>query len=167
MKNSTCSKCGASIKNVVTIGNKPFGTTCAEMVLGVRLPQGFFGSYEELQKRQEAEKIRREKIAKENEKESIISNQLTNENWNVLRDFSKALRNARNNYNDWQIQFVYSVANQKFGGTVSFSTCSKYETMQEALENWNDDVNGSFPYLNRIVELSPKQQEIFDKILNK
>jgi hypothetical protein len=43
---TNCTNCGQTIKNIVTISGKPYGTTCAEYKLGISLPIGFSGDYD-------------------------------------------------------------------------------------------------------------------------
>jgi hypothetical protein len=150
-----CSNCGQLIKNIVTISGKPYGTKCAEKILGVNLPHSFSGSWEKHLKEQEERKN-----LFEQEKE------ITRKNWGLLQDFSKALKNANNRFNNWERGFIHSISNQVFGGTVNFEGCHNFEKMEDAVCNWKD-YQGSFPYLNKEPhELTPKQKSIFERILN-
>lgn len=156
----TCSRCGSGIKNIITIKGKIYGTTCAEVVLDKRLPRDFsYGDYDKYLS------DKADKVKEWNEENERIEN-ITDTNWHILQDVSRALRNARRNSNEWQIKFVYSIARTFFGGSISFYGCDKYATMDEAIENWNQDIMGSFPYIRRVNKLSERQEEIFNKILN-
>ena len=167
MNYSICYRCGQAIKNVIIIDGKNYGTTCAEKILDRSLPKNFSGDYSLLLEREAVEQNNKEKLTNEWKEKNKLADEITAEYWPLLQDFSQALSNAKNRFNDWEINFVYSVARQIFGGSVSFEGCHKYTSMEDAQKDWNSEYMGSFPYLYyKTKDMSAAQKRIFDRILN-
>jgi hypothetical protein len=155
---AVCCKCGSSLKYPVTIGNKVYGTSCASKFLGINdIPTNFSGDYD-------LYKSEKEISDQKQVEEFNTKKEFTSKNWSMLQKMSKALSKARSN--DWETNFICSVSDQMFGGTVNFTGTQKFETMEDAEKGWGDH-RGSFPYIDRIFPISDKQLSIIDRIINK
>ncbi len=162
--NCQCTKCGTSIKNVIIINGKPYGTECASAILGIKqLPTWFKGGDWDKAKLEQDALDEKNRIAFQEAK--II----TSKNWNDFIRLSKASVKARNRDNDWEINFINSLSEQAGFYTLTVGGC-KFETMEEAEKGWFDGL-GSFPYLYSEIKgidgLSQKQIELLEKIENK
>lgn len=157
--NSTCTNCSASIKNVVIIQGKPYGTTCAEKILGKSLPKNFSGDYDKYEKEQ---KIKHEESVSEFNK---VKGR-TRKYWNQIVRLNSALISCSN---DWERNFVSSIAGQ--AGLPLIYTPAEYikETMDQTYteENWPASA-GSYHYIYRepkgLDNLSVRQLEILERI---
>ena len=156
---TTCSKCGSLIKNIVTINGKIYGTSCAEVVLGVKLPKNFNGDGS-------AFKMKKEISLKQFSSDFEKTIEATKKGWNVNVYFTNAYRKATN---DWERSFVRSCSD-RVGSTIL--TFLKGDLgFENSKENWGIEM-GSFPYrdydLNeKLCLLSDKQMSILDKIITK
>lgn len=155
---TNCTNCSAHIKNVVTIGGKPYGTTCAEAIIGNKLPLNFSGDADAyIAKKQVNDAKQRADF-----KQSLA---VTKKGWNVNVMLTNAFKNAKN---DWQRSFVASCAEQC--AAVLLSTYLDGLTFDECRKAWRSGM-GDFPLrdydLNdRFARLSDKQRTIIDKIYN-
>lgn len=121
---ATCNKCGQTIKNVITIDGKTYGTTCAERVLGVKLPFGFTGDYnvhlnkiEEIQaKCTELKKIEAIYWA---EMDSIYSR-------------IKVVISRSYDLSEWELNFCRSLKNriESMNGELTPNQFSRFETIE-------------------------------------
>lgn len=157
--NGTCVKCGAAIKNIVAIGGKTYGTSCAETVLGVRLPKDFAGDGAKFK----AEKQLSDADNIERFRQTI---EITAKGWNVNEEMTATYRKAQS---EWERDFVRSCAAQitatlllELGNDTAFDAAKR---------EWKDYM-GSFPYrkydLNDTLKsLSEKQLSILNKIATK
>lgn len=159
-----CTQCQATIKNIVIIDGKPYGTTCAEHILGTRLPEGFKGDYNSYKReRQEAH----EKSVAEFEKRKEI----TRKHWGDMIILNRAMWNARDKFNDWEANFVHSIARQCNLEVLYLNPDYMKETMDETYEdeNWNVATGGStktyfYHEPKWLDDLSDKQKDILDRI---
>jgi hypothetical protein len=156
---STCSTCGQVINEVIFISGKPYGTTCAERVLGIKnLPSWFKGgNWDEA-------KIKHEKSQEEMNMVFDLAKKNTSEFWGEWLKISKVYHEARKNGNEWVASFAYSVCGQL--GYYSVLPTVEFKTMEEASENWKPYL-GTFPILHKkpksITSLSHKQLSIISK----
>ncbi len=162
--NCQCTKCGTSIKNVIIIDGKPYGTECATTVLGIKqLPSWFKGGDWNKAKSEQETKESQNKI--DFEQRRII----TSKNWADFIRLSKASLVARKRDNDFEINFIDSIKSQAGFFTLT-SEGYKFDTMEEAEKGWKEYM-GSFPYLGAEIKgisgLSEKQIDILEKIENK
>lgn len=157
-----CTTCGQVIKEVVIIGGKPYGTTCAERIIGIdRFPSWFTGGdWDTAKKRHEVNmQLNRDIHSKTVE--------LTKKYWGEYYIICKAHNMAIDKGNQWAIGFINSIAD--WLGYQCFPFVDKFETFEKAFQNWNDNYMGSFPYLTSepksISCLSDKQRNILNKYL--
>lgn len=158
---AVCSRCGTSIKNVITINGKPYGTECATKIIGIDdLPFWFKGGDwdRSLAKRVASEEQRKSEF------EFIKGN--TNKHWADFLRLSKAYRKACSKQNEWQINFIASLCRQCNFPAPMIEGC-RFNTFDEALIGWDDSYMGSFPWIKKestgIGGLSVKQQELLHK----
>ena len=154
--NGTCVKCGASIKNIVDINGKSYGTSCAETVLGVRLPKKFSGDGAKF-------KAEKELTDAKNIKSFSEMIETTSKGWNINVYFTETYRKAKN---DWERGFIQSCADQS---AATILTYIKNRSFDDAKRDWDDSYMGSFPFRNYDLNdtfnnLSEKQVSILDKI---
>ena len=155
--NTTCTKCGQLITEIVTIGGLPYGTTCAQRVLGIKdYPHWFNGGDWDKAKKDY------DKISEENSKQFAEARAITSEFWEEWHMLSEIKREAYRNYNDWLYNFMDSVINQ----------LGYRHTLYNMPKNFEEASNDPYlkyyiPYMNhrpkRISELSPKQLDIINK----
>ena len=149
-----CSNCGRHIKNIVTINGKPYGTECAQYILGQKLPKGFTGNYDDYKVEMDAQVL-----------SALESKRRVAENWNEIWALNRILLDMRYQGNDWAVQFINSVIKQ-LGYHDGFSGAKRHRTYDEAVENWGQ-ADGSFPHLykdpRKIESLSPKQVDLLYK----
>ncbi len=158
---NTCTTCGQLINEVVTIAGLPYGTTCAERILGIeRLPSWFKGGDWD-----KAQKDRNQTLASNieslNEQKAI-----TSQSWEEWVALSIAYKKEYAKCNQWASNFLISVIHQL--GYFTYIVNTNWSTMEEAEINWMP-CDGSFPYLNKqprkIDSLSEKQQSIISKFI--
>jgi hypothetical protein len=165
MENYTCcTKCGTTIKNIILIGGKPYGTECAETVLGIKqLPSWFKGGDWDKAKAEQEKKTETLKVDFQNRRE------ITRKNWADFIRLSKAQLSARRRNNDWEANFISSLKGQCGFYTLTVEGC-KFETMEDAEKHWNSAF-GTFPYLSKEIKgisaLSEKQINLLEKIESK
>jgi hypothetical protein len=152
-----CSKCGASIKNIVDINGKSYGTSCAETVLGIRLPKNYSGDGVGFKKKLIS-------TQEENVKRFKETIEMTIKGWNINIYFTRAYRAARN---DWERSFVGSCASQT--AATLLINLDNGLSFDDAKRDWNHNYMGSFPYrdydLNDTFNsLSEKQLSILNRI---
>ena len=155
--NGICSKCGAVIKNIVDINGKSYGTSCAETVLGVRLPKNFSGNGLKFKEDKEVLKAK-------NKKRFERTIKLTLKGWNINVYFTNAYKKAKN---EWERNFIYSCANQAAATILMY--LDNGLSFDDAKRDWNHNDMGSFPYrdydLNDTFNsLSEKQLSILNRI---
>ncbi len=159
--NCQCTKCGTSIKNVIIINGKPYGTECATTVLGIKqLPSWFKGG--DWDKAKIEQDANQNKIRADFEQRKII----TSKHWNDFIRLSKASLKARREDNEWAVNFIDSIKGQAGFYTLTVEGCV-FDTMESAEIGWKDYM-GTFPYLQNEIKglsgLSQKQIEILEKI---
>lgn len=158
---NTCTTCGQLINEVVTIAGLPYGTTCAEKILGVeRLPSWFKGGdWDKAQ--QDHKQTLANNIESLNDQKSI-----TSQAWEEWMALSIAYKREYANGNQWASDFLISVIHQL--GYFTYIANTKWVTMEDAEINWAA-CDGSFPYLNKqprkIDSLSEKQRSIISKFI--
>lgn len=164
MENCQCYKCGTSIKNVITINGKHYGTECATGILGIKqLPNWFKGG--------DWDKAKLEKDAFDNKNRQKFEERrlITAKNWGDFIRLSKASLSARRRSNDFEINFIDSIRSQSGFYTLTIEGCV-FDTMEDAEKGWKSYM-GSFPYLeqeiNGISGLSERQIELLEKIERK
>ena len=146
------------------INGKPYGTTCAESELGVRLPKNFSGDYNKYAEKQAA-----------NHKAQVADferrKEITREFWDDMILLNKAMINARRKSGDWESNFVSSVASQSGLRVLYIPEENMKPTMDEtyAEENWNQATGGSTrTYYESepkgLSSLSERQLEILNRI---
>lgn len=154
--NGTCTKCGASIKYIVTIGGVSYGTKCAETILGHGLPKNYSGSIEDYQawkkKQKEIDERRNaEMVAKHKElqkKRKKWFKKYTDDVKKLHLAFCRAS-------NDWECDFVCSIANQ-----IDLPVLG-------SMREWEMKYFQYQQYEPRgLAALSEKQMAIFNRILN-
>lgn len=162
---STCKKCGASIKNIVEIDGNIYGTSCAETVLGVKLPSNFRGDGIKFKDNLEKQKEILEKKGLESQTKFKKDIDYTIKGWNINIYFTNAYKKATSN---WEREFILSCASQV---TAHILTYLKKDglSFDDAKREWNTDYMGSFPYrhydLNDTFKnLSEKQLSILNRI---
>jgi hypothetical protein len=160
---ATCTNCQAHIKNIVMIDGKTYGTTCAEGILGTRLPKGFSGDYNAYAKK---ESVKHEsQVAEFN-----MRKELTRKYWNDVIKVSKAMLNARRNGNSWEENFVSSIVDQSELFILYIPKKNMLDTMDETYEesNWKPAGGGTRHYFYNepkgLDSLSERQIEILDRI---
>jgi hypothetical protein len=157
--NTTCTKCGQLINEIVTIGGLPYGTTCAQRVLGIKdFPQWFSGGDWDKEKKDY------DTMIADNHNKFLEARAITSEFWSEWHTLSVIKQEAYKNHNDWLYEFMGSVITQL--GYHS-SLCNMPSTLEEAE---NDTYHSKYiAYLynrpKRISELSPKQLSIINKYL--
>lgn len=154
---STCSKCGSSIKNIVDINGRIYGTSCAETVLGVRLPKNFTGDGMKFKEDKEALKAKNKERFEETLKTTL-------KGWNINIYFTNAYRSAKN---EWERNFVASCASQTTATILRY--LDNGLSFDDAKRDWDNAYMGSFPYrdfdLNdTFSNLSEKQLSILNRI---
>ena len=154
---NTCLKCGASIKNIVDINGKSYGTSCAETVLGVRLPKDFSG---------DGAKFKAEKELSDfnNVKKFRKTIEITSKGWGINVYFTNTYRKAKN---DWERSFIQSCADQSAATILMY--LKNNLSFDDVKRDWDDNYMGSFPFRNYDLNdtfnnLSEKQVSILDKI---
>ena len=153
---TNCTKCGAHIKNIIIIDNKPYGTECATTVLGIRkLPHWFKGGNWNKAKESYDTLVVDQKLAL---KRQMV---MMDEYWGEWVLISRIYQRAHSCGNDWLVNFSKSILDQLgYGNSLNEF---HYNSATEAYNNWKP-YNGSFPFLyhrpKHIDELSPKQQEL-------
>jgi hypothetical protein len=163
-----CTTCSQEIANVIIIEGKPYGTTCAEAIIGGKLPHWFKGGNWDTAKNQK-DKDHLRQVA---EYSSLV--ELARKAWGDFYRLSMALRKARNRGNDWEQSFIQNIATQC--GYMNLF-CNNYYTPDydesEAIHNKKTS-NGSWDYYligkhnpKGIAALSSKQLDILEKIENK
>lgn len=159
MNTNTCDRCGQVITDIVMINAKPYGTTCAQAVLGIKEFPFWFkgGDWDRAVKDHEATK-------KHNAKQFEEARDITSEFWSEWHALSIIKQDAYNNHNYWLFNFIDSVMLQ-LGYTRSISNMPN--TLEEAE---NDPYYKSYiAYLykrpKRIIELSPKQLAIVNRYI--
>ena len=159
---TTCTKCGAHITNIILIDGLPYGSDCAETVLGIKqLPSWFKGGD------WDKAKAENDKFQLERAEQFKLVREYTRKHWNDFMRLSIALKKARSYDNVWEINFISSLSEQ--AGFNNLTSATEYSTMDEAEKNWKF-YNGSFPYLYNDIKglsaLSDKQINIFERIEN-
>jgi len=153
----TCFKCGASIKNIVEIDSKMYGTSCAETILGIKLPKNFKGDAEKYKSDQE---IKRADNKRRFEKTILI----TKEGWNINEYFTSLYKKASSR---WEKDFVRSCSEQCSATILEYIKGDR--SFDKSLSEWNEDYMGSFPYRDYDIniefsKLSEKQRAILNKM---
>jgi|688.fasta_scaffold478376_1 hypothetical protein len=160
---TTCIKCGQSINEVILINGLPYGTTCAENILGIKQFPSWFkgGDWDEAQKQQNESQLKNaiEKDRVEN---------ITRGCWSEWVALSKISHKSYSMGNNFMIDFTESIINRLgYWGSISSSLC-KYNTMDEAKINHKEWM-GTFPQMYRVPmtidSLSDKQLNILNKYL--
>jgi hypothetical protein len=163
-----CTTCSQEIANVVMIKGKPYGTTCAENLIGEKLPSWFTsGDWDAAKKQKDEDHLRQ--VA---EYSALV--ELARKAWGDFYRLSMALRKARNRGNDWEQSFIQSITTQC--GYMNL-ICENYYTPDydesEAIHNLRTS-GGSWNYYligkhdpKGIAALSSKQLEILERIENK
>jgi len=157
----TCTTCGQDINEVVIIGGKPYGTTCALKQLGIsRFPHGFTtGDWDKV-------KAEIDTVVQNNKNIHITSRKITSEYWKEWTILSKAYSHARIQQNDWAVDFLSGIIDRLGYYTILAQT--NFDTMEDAERGWNAS-SGTFPYLysepKRIENLSQKQRTIIYKFI--
>ena len=165
-----CNRCQQVISEIIFIDGKPYGSTCAARLLGERgetLPRWFKrGDYNK--HKETVEKMQAEIRARY---------ELTAEDWDAVVTLCKAARSARNRNNEWEVNFVYSIASQLgYGGHLyHHDWFFDFTDFNDAKDNWGTgdpyDTRGSFPIFSKWVKsldsMSPKQRSLFDRISSK
>ena len=147
------------------IDGKPYGTTCAEAKLGVRLPQNFSGDYNKYAKKQ---KINHDAQIDDFERRKEI----TRKAWGDMVSLSKAMIKARRNGNDWEVNFIGSIADQVGLALLRLPEDRIKDTMDATYEdeNWKLGGGGTRTYYYNhpkgFDSLSDKQLSILDRILS-
>jgi hypothetical protein len=158
---TNCSKCGQVINEVVIINGKPFGTTCAQVELGIKQFPTWFkgGDWDKAKADYDANAA---KQAVEHDERRVI----TSKAWAEWQALSIAKKDAYAKGNDWLVSFFSSIMEQL--GYYTYIAETKWDTMEDAEKGWQS-ASGSFPYLNnepkKIETLSQKQQNILYKYL--
>lgn len=158
---TTCSTCGQVINEVVIINGKPYGTTCAQNILGIReFPSWFKGGD------WDKAKTERDILDAKNADDFSTRKEITAKFWKEWSLLSKAHLQARVNNNDWAVNFLSSIIHQL--GYFTILAQPNFDTMEDAEKGWKE-TSGSFPYLyntpKHIEELSPKQQQLIEKFI--
>jgi hypothetical protein len=160
---TTCIKCGQSINEVVLINGLPYGTTCAENILGIKQFPSWFkgGDWDEAQKQQNESQL---KNAIEQDRVENITRQCWSE-WVALSKMYHKSYSMRNNF---MSDFSESIINRLgYCNPIANELC-KYDTMDDAKINHKEWM-GSFPFMNRVPitidSLSDKQLNILNKYL--
>jgi hypothetical protein len=153
---ATCTNCGASIKNVITIGGKPYGTKCAEAQIGERLPRNFSGDYDK----------HREKVAFDiAQYEAFKADQLEKlrEIWKEALKLDRAYRLG----NDWERNFLRSIRRQlDYTQGMFCIRLSQFEDHKEYAESDHVAQYGliTTDRTQSIETLSPKQISLVERI---
>jgi hypothetical protein len=153
--NTTCTKCGQVINEVVIIDGLPYGTTCAERVLGIKeLPTWFKGG--------DWDKAKREReyfeVNRINEYSEAIS--ITSEFWSEWHILSDIYKRAYYQNNNFLTDFMSNIIRQ-LGYPCSLSEAPI--NFEDAKKNPDTILLRSKP--KRYTELSPKQLSIINKYL--
>ena len=165
-RSNICSMCGVTIKNIVTIDGKSYGTDCATKVLGINnLPSWFKGGD------WDSAKLDYDMLYKKRVEDFKLVKQRTSKHWSEYIRLSKALHSASVRGNDWEVSFITSISNQTGLPNLIGREGLKFETMEDAELGWNTSYFGSFPYIERDISgingLSQKQIDILERIESK
>jgi hypothetical protein len=160
MSITTCSRCGQVIAGVVIINGLPYGTTCAEIKLGIKqFPSWFKGGDWDKAKAEYEKKKAIDGVEHQRMKE------ITSEYWGDWILVSKIIWKGQRLDNQWLIDFGYSLLTQLgypyFNDRINFAT---YEDFCAS----NEFDYGAWSLLKhipkkRVSELSEKQKDIIRK----
>ncbi len=153
---TNCTRCGQDIAAVITIDGKPFGTKCAEVVLGHKLPNNFSGDYTA-------------HVAEVKETQTRLMNQrtqaeaITAELWEDAIALTKAYKRA----NDWGRGFLLSIESQLgFDGLIGCVDPTKFETVEDYLKSAHVTQYGLIcsAFTKGLNTLSDKQRQLIERL---